>query len=314
MPCEAPVAAASMKFALVFSTCILTVPIVVGVSVSGQRIFAMRNVPGRRHHGSRDEVLQRRPHRHVGQHDRARDVRHAARHHREELRRRHRRDVGRDQHGRFRLADEDVRRHAQRLGARDLHRLLHHPRHALHDHLDDAEVVEDREERADEDDDREHLEGEDEAPVGHARLLAEGVHRPREPSEEEARALVGEPDGARDAVRERLQRLLAALPVENDDPEGHLERERPADRAPADRPPVLRERERHGEHDRQTDQTGESLHEALRLSKVAEEYSTAGRPPAAALRTRGSRRRGRARATRSSRVRRSRTSTTRRCR
>ena len=46
MPCEAPLAAASMKFALVFSTCIFTVPIVVGVSVSGQRIFEMRNVPG----------------------------------------------------------------------------------------------------------------------------------------------------------------------------------------------------------------------------------------------------------------------------
>ncbi len=35
-----------MKFALVFSTCIFTVPIVTGVSVSGQRILAIRNVPG----------------------------------------------------------------------------------------------------------------------------------------------------------------------------------------------------------------------------------------------------------------------------
>src|ERR1035437_2652824 len=55
---------------------------------------------------------------------------------------------------------------------------------------------------------------------------------------------------------------LAPLPVEDEEAEGHLERERPADRAPANRPPVFRERERDGEHDRQTDQTGESLHES----------------------------------------------------
>ena len=46
MPCEAPVAAASMKFASCFSICILTVPIVTGFSVSGHMIFVMRNVPG----------------------------------------------------------------------------------------------------------------------------------------------------------------------------------------------------------------------------------------------------------------------------
>ncbi len=164
MPCEAPLAAASMKFALVFSTCIFTVPIVVGRLGLGPEDLRDEERARGGHHGRRDEVFQRRPHRHVGQHDGARDVRHAARHHREELGRRHRRDVGRDQDRRLRLADEDVRRHAERLGAGDLHRLLHPPRHALHDHLDDPEVVEDREERADEDDDREHLEGEDEAP------------------------------------------------------------------------------------------------------------------------------------------------------
>jgi len=35
-----------MKLALVFSTFILTVPIVTGVSVSGQRILEIRKVPG----------------------------------------------------------------------------------------------------------------------------------------------------------------------------------------------------------------------------------------------------------------------------
>ena len=46
MPCEAPVAAASMKLALVFSTFIFTSPIVTGFSVSGQRILAIMKVPG----------------------------------------------------------------------------------------------------------------------------------------------------------------------------------------------------------------------------------------------------------------------------
>ena len=46
IPWEAPLAVASMKFTLVFSTFILTLPIVTGSSVSGQRILAIRNVPG----------------------------------------------------------------------------------------------------------------------------------------------------------------------------------------------------------------------------------------------------------------------------
>ena len=125
--------------------------------------------PGRRHDRGRDQVLQRRAHRHVGEHHGPGDVRHAARHHRQELRRRHGRDVGRDQDRRLGLADEDVGRDAERLGARDLHRLLHHPGHPLDEDLDDAEVVEEREERADEDDDRKDLEGEDEAPERQSR-------------------------------------------------------------------------------------------------------------------------------------------------
>ena len=80
-------------------------------------------------------------------------------------------DAPRDENRGFRLPDEHVRRDAQRLGAGDLHRLLHDPRHALDDDLDDPEVVQDREERADEDDDWEDLEREDDPPEAETLFL-----------------------------------------------------------------------------------------------------------------------------------------------
>ena len=64
---------------------------------------------------------------------------------------------------RFGLADEDVRGVRERLGARDAHRVRHQAREERHDLLHDPEVVEDGEERAEEDDGRQDLEREEEA-------------------------------------------------------------------------------------------------------------------------------------------------------
>ena len=64
---------------------------------------------------------------------------------------------------RFGLAHEDAGRHVERFGAARAHHLLHHDGHAAHHPLHDAQVVENGEKRGDEDDDGQHLEGEDHA-------------------------------------------------------------------------------------------------------------------------------------------------------
>ena len=63
----------------------------------------------------------------------------------------------------LRLSHEDAGGDVQRFRAAHAHHLLHPDRHALHDPLHDAEVIKDGEERGDEDDDRQHLEGENHA-------------------------------------------------------------------------------------------------------------------------------------------------------
>ena len=92
-PCEAPVAAASMTFALVFSIFIFTVPIVTGVSVSGRRILAMTMVAGAAMTDAVMRYFRGAPIVDVREQDGSRDVRHSPRHHRQELGLRHRGDV-----------------------------------------------------------------------------------------------------------------------------------------------------------------------------------------------------------------------------
>ncbi len=90
---------------------------------------------------------------------------HAAHHHGQQFRLGHAGDVGAHHQRRLGLADEHVRRHRQRFRAADAHHLEHDPGHALHDLLHEAQVVEHAHQRGEEDDGRQHLEGEDEAQV-----------------------------------------------------------------------------------------------------------------------------------------------------
>jgi hypothetical protein len=72
------------------------------------------------------------------------------------------------------LPHENTGRHIERFRAARAHHFLHADREHLHDLLHDSEVVEDREERRNEDDDRQHLEGED----GGAKMLGWIDHIP----------------------------------------------------------------------------------------------------------------------------------------
>ena len=100
-----------------------------------------------------------------GEH-RAGDARHADRHGGEQAAAAHGGEVGAHQQRRLHHADEDVgrRRRADRAG--DAERALQHPADAVHDHLQHAPVIEQPRQRADHQDQRQGLEGQDEAGLG----------------------------------------------------------------------------------------------------------------------------------------------------
>ncbi len=58
---------------------------------------------------------------------------------------------------RFGLAHEDAGGHVGGFGAAGAHDALHHHGHGVHQHLHHAQVIKDREQAADENDDRQHL-------------------------------------------------------------------------------------------------------------------------------------------------------------
>ena len=98
-------------------------------------------------------------HAHVGCHDAAGHGGKAGHHDGHQLRPSHRGQVGPHRQRRFHLADEDVRGRSQAFGARDIQGLLHDHGRPAHHALHDVEVVQDRHQRREEDDDRQHAEG-----------------------------------------------------------------------------------------------------------------------------------------------------------
>ena len=111
----------------------------------------------------------------VGGHHGSGNVRHAADHDGEQLAFGEAGEERTNGQRSFGLAHENAGRDVQGFGAAGAHNALHHHRHRLHDDLHDAEIVEHREERRDEDDDRQHLERENyaELVVFDAELVAE---------------------------------------------------------------------------------------------------------------------------------------------
>src|SRR5690242_16984531 len=121
----------------------------------------------------------------------------------------------------------------------------------MYKNLHDAEVVQNRKERCNEDDNRQHLEGEYRAEliVGSAELIAE--HEPA--------AFDGVAEHVVHPVAQRLEPFRHRR-FQDDKGEAELETQPPIDDAGADRAAIGREQERHGDDDDQPEQPGEPLH------------------------------------------------------
>src|SRR5581483_8685997 len=96
----------------------------------------------------------------VCRHDGAGHVGHAAGHDAEQLGLRHARDKRADGERGLGLTHEDAGGHIRRLSSTRAHDLLHDDGHGTDHHLHYAKLVENREQRCDEDDDGQYLEGE----------------------------------------------------------------------------------------------------------------------------------------------------------
>ena len=137
---------------------------------------------------------------------------------------------------RFRLAHEDAGGDVQRFGAARAHQAGHHARGGFHDQLHDAEVVEHREKRRDENDRRKRLEREIKT--------SGGIFLP-EIAEDEGRSVVGEIQEPVGAGAQLLEDQLAIFPAHHQESEGNLQAEPPGDRLVADGAAVGGKRIRH---------------------------------------------------------------------
>src|ERR1019366_4647383 len=186
----------------------------------------------------------------VGRHYGARNVRHAAGHDGKQFGLGHAREKGLDGERSFRLAHEDAGRHVQRLRAADTHHFLHGDGHDFDHALHEAQVVQNREERGDEDDDGQHLEGEHETDRGiigaqlpeYERAAGFGV------AEHRGHTLA---DDAQNLTRRRLQ---------YDDREGELQADAPQNQAELDIFLVRREQPRDSQDYGQAQETREPAH------------------------------------------------------
>jgi hypothetical protein len=170
-------------------------------------------------------------------------VRHPADHHRQQLRARHPRHVRLDDQRRLGLAHEHVRRDRQRLGTARAHQIHHRARHQRDDALQDAVVVENGEERRDEDDGRQCSEREHEAVRQHfAEHFLFG-----QVAEDERRSCRGELQEPPDHARDGAEKLVAGsdaedFELEDEQRQQELQADAPRQRADVDRAKVRRER------------------------------------------------------------------------
>ncbi len=242
-----------------------------------------------------EDVLE---HQHVrGQHP-SRHGGEAAHHDGEELGRCCLLDEGLDEQRRFGLAQEDVARGRERLRPRGAEGALHDPRDALHHDLHDAEVVEHGHEGREEDDRRQHGEGEEGPRVGHeshARVeLSRGqgpAHRQvtvHQVAEDKAGAHEGEAQEAVDDVAHLLEEVAARRGLQHQHAEHGLEAEARAHQPPGDLPPVVA----HGVGDADHDGDAEKADGAIGQAQVepalleCREWVLQGEPPSSFSRAR----------------------------
>ena len=196
-----------MTLTSVISTSSFTDPIVFGTSVSGTNIFAIMIVPGAVMMTAVSRCLASIAEQDVGGHDAAGDVRHARGHDRHQL--------GLVISGRYGRIVSGASVCPMKMLAATLSdsaplafitRCITHGEEP-HDDLHDAEVVEDREQRGDEDDRRQHLEREDDARTARRPARA----RPSSPAPQ-TRAVAERAEDERRADAGEAEQLVDAAP------------------------------------------------------------------------------------------------------
>ena len=203
-----------------------------------------------RHEGRGDEVVDADAHAGVGREDRARHAGHAHGHHAEQLRGRQPGEVGADYQGRLGLADEDVRGRAEALDLADPGELLEPAADPADHQLHHAEVVEDRDQRGEEDDHRQRRDRE----AGAADLgLGERAEQELDPG-------VGEAEQLADAVCGAVERGPAGRHIEHQPGQPGLQGEGRADHAQADRAAIGGEDDGDDQDERHAEQAEENMH------------------------------------------------------
>ena len=190
----------------------------------GDEHFGDEDGAGRGHDDGGEEVLRADAEEDVGRHDAAGDVRHAGGHDGHEFGAGGVAEERADGERGFGLAHEDAGGDVRRFGAACAHRPLHDPGDDLDDLLHDAEVIEHREKRGDEDDGGQDGEGEG----------GERVAGGAETAEDHGGAVDGVGEEAGDGVGTDFEDFLAVAPLDDEDGEEELEAETPGDGAPLD--------------------------------------------------------------------------------
>ena len=232
-PLSAPRAVASIAFSDTSSRTARTFGVDLGLLGLGHDHAAEVERGGRVHHRRGEQVGQRRAEQRVADQRRARDRREPRRHHHEQLRARELVQVGLDHQRRLGLAEEDDRGGVDRLDLGRVHQPRDRAADDLHEPLDHAQVEQQPDERAQEDDHGQHLQRED-------RRLLVGHQR----AEEEVDAGVGVVDQRLDLAGDEVERVLADRPAQHEHRERDLDREPDDHRPPGDLRAVARDRVR----------------------------------------------------------------------
>ncbi len=165
----------------------------------------------------------------ISREDGSGDARHSDAHHGEQARRRKRREIGADDQRRLGLADEDVGRGGQRFDPADPRHPADRSADPADDPLHDPEIIEDRDQAGEEDDDRQSS---DRERIGERVLV-------RWP-EQELGAFPGISEQVGHSEREPLDRRLAPAGPQHQPGDQGLECEGSADDSWADRLAIRR--------------------------------------------------------------------------
>ena len=190
----------------------------------GHQHFGDEYGAGGGHDDGREQVLRVDAEADVGGHDAARNVGHAGGHDRHKLGAGGAVEEWADGERGFGLTHEDAGGNVGGFGAGSAHGALHDPGDDADDVLHEANVVHDGEEGADEDDGRQHGEGEG----------GERVAGCADAAEDERGAVGAVAEQAGDDGRDVVQDGLTGVPLDDQEGEDDLQREAPGDGAPAD--------------------------------------------------------------------------------